>query len=210
MSTRKFITISIGDVFGRLTVLSEAHRRGYSRYWLCQCSCGSAPKEIYQGNLGMPTKSCGCLVKEINAKKNLARSIHGKSHTPEYGVWLMMRGRCFNPNNSDVYKEYKDRAPPKAWDDFEIFFADMGPRPSPKHSIERVDNNKPYGPENCIWATRKVQNRNSNNNVNVEYQGRTQCIAAWAEEYNMKYSTLYRRLVTKNWPIEKALTKGVQ
>lgn len=206
MSTRKSITP--GDVFGRLTVLSEAPRRGYKRYWICQCSCGSSPKEIYHNHLAMLTKSCGCLRRETAAVTGKNRAVHDKSSTSEYQAWRCMWQRCTDPNGLQ-YLSYKDRAPPERWRDFRVFFKDMGPRPSLDCSIERVDNSKSYGPDNCVWATSKEQARNTKNNVNIEYQGRIQCIAAWAEEYGMKYSTLYDRLVARNLPIEKALNTKV-
>lgn len=208
MSTRKSITISIGDVFGRLTVLSEAPRRAGYRYWLCQCICGSPPKEIRQNSLGMQTKSCGCLGQEVRAANGSKNRTHGRSKTLEYGVWNTMWQRCTNPNNP-YYELYKDKVPPASWKSFETFFADMGPRPSASHSIERVDNDKPYGPENCVWATLKEQSRNKSTNVNIEYQGRINCMSAWAEEFNLSTGTLWSRLRIAGWPIEKALTTKV-
>ena len=205
MSTRDLITISIGDVFGRLTVVAEAPRKLSWRYWLCQCSCGSPPKEVKQHEIGKKVKSCGCLRGEGGKNK---WQTHGKTGTAEHRIWKAMLSRCCNPNNIG-YEDYRHRAPPEVWHDFEVFLADMGPRPSPKHSIERLDNSKPYGPDNCLWATSKEQARNSSHNINIEYRGRSQCIAAWAEEYGMKYSTLYCRLATRKWPIEKALNTKV-
>ena len=209
MSTRKSITP--GDVFGRLTVLSEAPRRGYSRYWLCQCSCGSLPKEIRYGSLGASSKSCGCLARELAAKRAVQsfklNTTHGKVRTPEYAVWHSMWQRCTNLKNAK-YESYKDRAPPEKWRAFQVFFADMGPRPSAKHSIERVDNDKPYGPDNCVWATSKDQSRNKSTNVKIEYQGRTKCVTAWAEEFKIKRTTLDSRLKA-GWSIEKALNTKV-
>ena len=209
MSTRKFITISIGDVFGRLTVVAEAPQRGYRRYWLCQCSCGSPAKEVRGSHLSFAqVKSCGCLVKELSAKSAVhtgkLNTTHGKSKTKEYRIWNGMWQRCTNPNQMS-YQDYKNRTPPDAWKDFEVFLTDMRPRPSSKHSIERVDNDKPYGPDNCVWATIEKQSHNRSSNVNIEYQGRSQCIAAWAEEYGIAYRTMYYRLVTRKWSIEKAL-----
>lgn len=205
MSTRKFITP--GDVFGRLTVLSEAPRRKHYRYWLCQCICGSPPKEIQQCHLGASSNSCGCLRKEVGAANGRKSLIHGKHNTPEYQVWRDMWQRCTNAKNTG-YKRYKDRTPPDEWKDFQVFLADMGPRPSPKHSIERLDNDKPYGPANCLWATRKQQSRNTSTNINIEYQGRTLCIAAWAEEFKVKRATLDYRLKA-GWSIDQALTTKV-
>lgn len=209
MSARNLITP--GDVFGRLTVLSEAPRRKHGRYWLCQCSCGSPPKEIGHYGLCKSTKSCGCLARELSAKRAVQsfklNTAQGKSKTTEYRIWNGMWQRCTNPNDIG-YKRYKDRAPPERWRSLEVFLSDMGARPSPKHSIERIDNDKPYGPDNCVWATSKEQNRNSSHNVNIEYQGRSQCVSAWAEEFNMARAALRSRL-NRGWPIDKALNTKV-
>lgn len=200
-------TVAPGEIFGRLTVLSEAPRRKHFRYWLCQCSCGSPPKEIRHNSLGELTKSCGCLRAERAQTTGRKNSTHGRARTPEYIAWNNMWGRCTNPNDIG-YLDYKDRLPPAIWRDFQTFFDDMGPRPSPKHSLERVDNSKPYGPSNCVWATLKEQNRNKSTNVNIEYQGRLNCIASWAEEFNMKPKLLGKRLKA-GWPIDKALNTKV-
>lgn len=200
-------TAAVGEIFGRLTVISEAPRRGYEKYWLCQCICGSPPKEIRSVSLGKGTKSCGCLAGENRKALSEANTTHGKSKTPEYKTWELMWYRCTNPNNPD-YEDYKNRKPPTRWRDFSIFLSDMGLKPTARHSIERVDNALPYGPDNCVWATPKEQSRNrSEFNRNIEYQGRVQCIAAWAEELGMQYETLLYRF-NAGWPVEKAFTKG--
>ena len=201
-------TVAPGEIFGRLTVLSEAPRRKHGRYWLCQCSCGSPPKEIHHYHLGVASNSCGCLRKETSSATGKHQIAQGKSSSPEYRVWYNMWKRCTDPKNIR-YLGYKDRAPPEIWGDFHVFFDDMGARPSPKHSIERVDNSKPYGPDNCIWATNKEQARNTNTNLNIAYQGDVKCLSAWAEEYNIKAPTLRARLV-RGWSIEKALTTKVR
>lgn len=206
MSIRNSITI--GQAFSRLTVIAEAPRRKHQRYWLCQCSCGSLPKEIRQDSLGSAVKSCGCLRKEV-ASNSAARTgklnkTHGKSRTPEYRIWDGMWQRCTNPRNAS-YESYKERTPPKEWLSFEVFIADMGLRPSPKHSIERVNNYLSYGPDNCKWVEAKEQLRNTSANVNLTYNGKTQCLAAWVEELGISYGTLHYRLKV-GWPIEKALT----
>jgi hypothetical protein len=80
---------------------------------------------------------------------------------PEFNVWCKMRNRCANPSNPD-YKNYGARgiAVCDRWQDFAAFFSDMGPRPTAAHTLERLNNDIGYGPENCEWATRKVQANN--------------------------------------------------
>lgn len=91
---------------------------------------------------------------------------------------------------------------------FEDFYADMGPRPSKKHSIERIDNNKHYSPENCRWSTRKEQNRNRRNNRLLTYKGETLSMVEWSERLNISYEVLACRMFY-NWPVERALTEPV-
>ena len=88
---------------------------------------------------------------------------------------------------------------------FENFIADMGRRPSKEHTLERLDNNSGYAPENCVWATRIDQARNKRNNLNIEMNGRTQCLAAWCEELDLYYDTVHARLYASGWSPEKAL-----
>lgn len=148
--------------FGRLTVVEEVtpsiSPSGYkSVRWLCTCSCGSGKEvlvttaHLRSGN----TKSCGCLHKE-------KVSNHNKSGTPEHNTWRNIKARCYNKNNED-YPDYGGRGIKMCsrWlDSFENFFEDMGPRPSNKHSIERIDVNEGYSCVNCKWIENKNQARN--------------------------------------------------
>jgi hypothetical protein len=94
------------------------------------------------------------------------------------------------------------------WNDFATFYADMGPRPTPQHTLERLHNEKGYTPENCIWATQATQNSNKRSNVILIYQGRTQCATAWAREYHIHPLTFLWR-IRQGWPIEEALSRPV-
>lgn len=159
----------IGERFGRLIVVSEAPRRPKTlsgqnpRYWLCRCDCG-VENQVTTGCLRSGnTVSCGCWGREARAA---ARTKHGytrlgKKRPPEYFVWRAMRERCRQPKNQD-YRYYGGRGISicKRWDDFALFLEDMGPRPSPTHSIDRIDTNGNYEPSNCRWATPTEQRRN--------------------------------------------------
>jgi hypothetical protein len=125
---------------------------------------------------------------------------------PERSVWRGMKSRCFNPNEKS-YKNYGGRGVTvcERWEDFNNFYEDMGPRPSDKHSIDRIDNDGDYCLENCRWATRVEQNRNCRSNRLWVYQGKKQTISMWAEDTGLSYDTLYRRW-TLGWEIERILT----
>lgn len=138
-----------GKVFGLLTVIEQAKRTTGTR-WLCKCECGNF-KVFFAANIkrGL-SRSCGCLSKKIKAE---ARTKHGKSKSSEYIAWSNAKGRCNNPNDNR-YDHYGARGITfdKAWDDFEVFLADMGPKPSSKHTLERIDVDQGYTASNCKWV----------------------------------------------------------
>jgi hypothetical protein len=148
----------IGERFGRLTVLSRYTKKLKPTKWNCICDCG-VEKAYYAANLkrGL-SRSCGCLRKEEAAQ---ARRKHGLVGTPEYYAWSKAIQRCTNPKDSR-YNNYGARGITvcEEWLDFRNFIADMGKRPSDDHSIDRIDNDKGYYPNNCRWATRSQQIRN--------------------------------------------------
>ena len=154
-----------GQVFGRLTVIQEGTKTASSGVrWVCSCSCGGEALVRRADLKAGKTVSCGCRNKE--AKK----STHGMRNSTEYSAWKLMWGRCTNPNN-DSFAAYKDKTPPDSWEKFENFFADMGPKPSTQHTLDREDSLLPYGPANCRWATPKEQARNRSNNLLVSLSG---------------------------------------
>ena len=146
-----------GMVFGRLTVMRRAGSDPHGQAtWHCRCACGMTTivvgGELRRGN----STSCGCYRRE-------APITHGASRTPEHNCWQNMKQRCSNPSRPD-YQHYggKGIRVCNRWlDSFENFLEDIGPRPSPKHSIDRIDSDGDYTPENCRWATKVVQVRES-------------------------------------------------
>lgn len=198
--------IPIGARFGRLTVLGESPQRSSTFVtWGCRCDCGMivlvAGVNLRNGH----TLSCGCLLAERNRE---IRTTHGLAASiPEYKTWLSMRGRCLNPNNRQ-YPNYAGRGIRicPEWDDFAVFYRDMGPKPTPVHSIDRIDNDGPYSPGNCRWATPTQQARNRRITRTLTFQGETRPIGEWAEIIGVSYDRLYSRL-EEGWTAERALTE---
>lgn len=137
------------------------------------------------------------------------KRFHGGTGTPEYEVWRGMKQRCYL-KSSPYYSFYGARGIKVCdrWlNSYPNFLKDVGRRPSDKHTLDRIDGNGNYEPTNVKWATRKEQSNNIRSNIHIEYDGRIQTIAEWADEYNMEYYNLYNRLCRYGWTVERALTE---
>lgn len=134
----------------------------------------------------------------------------GGKGSPTYRSWAAAKHRCQNKSCPD-YPSYGGRGIALAleWNDFKQFLSDMGERPEGT-TLDRIDNDKGYEPGNCRWLTHKEQCRNLRRNVEFEHNGKTQCIAAWAEEFSLSRGVLRKRLIVLEWPMEKALTTPVR
>jgi hypothetical protein len=201
------------ETFGRLTTIgpqfklpinSKGHRRDFQ---VCACVCGAVCMKLRSHLVRSETQSCGCLRKELGYKKHIA---HGESGTtPEYRSWGLMKDRCYNPSNK-AFHNYGGRGIKVCdrWSGpsgFQNFLEDMGRRPASDHSIDRIDVNGDYCPENCRWATRKEQCRNKRSNKLLTWEGKTQCMSQWADDFAISYVCLKSRL-RRGWLVEKALT----
>lgn len=138
------------------------------------------------------------------------RIYHGMNRSPEHIAWKAMKQRCYNKNFYQYY-DYGGRGI-KVCDkwlyNFQAFFNDMGYKPSLKHSLDRIDNNKDYSPDNCKWSTKVEQMNNTRDNIIITYKGKTQSLKMWSEETKINYNTLYTRIKRK-WPLEKVFTREV-
>lgn len=165
-----------GQKFGRLTVLSKAkNNKRDEPMWYCECECG-VTKEIPEHSLrGGNSRSCGCLRRKLVIERTLT---HGESKSAEHRTWTDMRSRCNNPKAPN-YKYYGARGIKVCdrWQKFENFLSDMGRRPGPEYSIDRIDNNGDYEPGNCRWATRSEQRNNTRSIRPVEFNGEIYSLA---------------------------------
>ena len=192
-------------IFGRLTIIRQAAKRPNTRhqFWYCRCVCGNTIIADIQNLKSGHTQSCGCLRRDTSKKLNLK---HGRTHSPEFISWACMRQRCRNKNNP-AFKDYGGRGiciDPR-WDTFQQFYTDMGPRPKPDYTLDRIDNEGPYSPENCRWAPMIVQVNNTRKNNFIMFAGRNQTLSQWAAELGIKRSTLWMRLYRCHWDVAKAL-----
>lgn len=184
--------------FGRLTARYPTNTLK-GRRWHCDCDCGGSTLVTTVVLTRGASKSCGCLRREQGAATGHAGARHGEGsngkETPEYRAWCQLRNRCTNPNHRQ-FPAYGGRGITvcERWQDYELFLADMGRRPSPHHSIDRRDNNRGYEPSNCRWATRLEQNRNTRSTRRVTVDGVTQSLSEWLEQTGVDRRTFYNRL----------------
>lgn len=190
-----------GEQFNRLTVVRRVGKKyGTQVLWECQCICGAVVGATTGSLRSGHTKSCGCLSIDRATK-------HGMHKSSEYLIWQQAKERCHNPKKTS-YSRYGARGiyMVDEWrNDFQRFFADMGVRPSSEHTLERVDNDGPYAPWNCIRVTKEAQYRNRRQTVWLEFGGETLCKKDWCRRYNLDEATFAARL-KRGWTLERALT----
>ena len=180
--------------------------------WLCRCDCGSvlcvSSSHLKSGH----TKSCGYYRTDLIIQQGHENATHGMKRTRLYRIWSGIKDRCCNPLSAK-YADYGGRGITvcEEWrDNFEAFrdwALSSGYREG--LSIDREDNDGDYCPENCRWATMVVQANNKRTNRELSFDGRTQNLKQWADEFGILPSTLRERL-SRGWSVEKALTTPVQ
>lgn len=194
-----------GQVFGRLTVLRRAEnttKKGTR--WYCQCECGNIKSILSDNLLNGSTRSCGCLSVESHTTHGFSR-VATKEEQGTYHVWESMRQRILNPNHK-AYKDYGGRGitiDPR-WNTFAGFLSDMGVRPA-GHSIDRIDNDGPYSPENCKWATRIEQASNMQKTRLVEYHGNKMTLSELSKITGINLSRLRHRYVVQGLSVEDSI-----
>lgn len=175
--------------YGRLFIVQKTKSIRGQTYYMCRCDCGNE-KEIRGAHIKHgATKSCGCL-------RHIGYTItHGMSQTDEFKIWAGILSRCTNPNRKS-YKDYGGRGikVSPSWETFENFYTDMGPRPSKKHSIDRIDVDSGYSSENCRWATSRQQNQNRRDSKRLTAFGHTFVLTEWARRINVSQPLLHRAM----------------
>jgi hypothetical protein len=197
----------LGHRYGRLLVKALHHQSTGcdpgAAYWLCQCDCGST-SVVSGGHLNSGrTLSCGCLATERLVERSTRHGHRGSYATPEYRIWSGIKTRCLNPKNN-AYRNYGGRGitlHPEWRDDFAAFLTYVGKRPSPQHTIDRIDNNRGYEPGNIKWATYKDQANNKRSSVKHTVNGETLTLQQWSERLGIGIDKLRYRIWKAGDPI---------
>ena len=204
----------VGQKFGRLTVIKYLYSKKHKPYWLCQCDCGNeyvaCSGALRDGN----TRSCGCLAKESFREMIKNNIKHGMSESKIYYIYKGMKQRCYNPTGTN-YKNYGGRGI-KVCDEwlgehgFENFYKwaiDNGYKdlPHKQCTIDRIDVNGNYEPNNCKWSNAVEQANNTRRNVNINFNGKTQTLTRWCRELDLSIGMVLSR-IHRGVKIEIALT----
>ena len=193
-----------GQRFGKLTVIEyKGSSKGTGSLWLCKCDCGNEKVITSRNLLNKTCKSCGCY-----SKDNPAHITHNLYYTRLHNIWIGMKSRCYNKNNKR-YNTYGARGIKVCdeWKDFLPFYnwamangynetMDRG-----ECTIDRIDINGDYSPDNCQFINIKKQQRNKTNTRYVNYKGKLYCLAELAEMLNLNYKYLWQKLKRGNWDI---------
>lgn len=201
-----------GSKFGRWTVIDEAEPKIVTgnrriRHWNCVCECGNR-RVVKEASLKKGvSKSCGCYHSDIMRNVGKQHITHGMSSTRLYAIYKHMLNRCYNKNDIR-YNHYggKGISVVEEWHNFETFMKwALSHGYTDKLSIDRIDVDKDYSPDNCRWTDAVTQANNKSVNRNITFDDETHTIAEWARIKNMPYKKLWKRF-NLGWSVERALT----
>jgi hypothetical protein len=201
----------VGKRFGRLVVIGRADDIDPGRpRWLCRCDCGN--ERVVRGislRKG-DTKSCGCIQKERMKLLSESHITHGKSKTRLYRIWFNIKCRCYKSSFPD-YARYGGRGIKVCdeWkDNFQAFYDWSTSNGYLENlTIDRIDNDGDYSPQNCRWVNTEVQNNNTRRNYYITLNGETLTLSQWAKKCGINRNTLYSRITKYGWSVERALTE---
>lgn len=192
----------IGKTYGNYTIKAVGKKPGSYKYMaICDCACGKTDLIVrLDGVYSGKQRSCGCLHLKSVTKHSLYKH-------PLYRKWAAMMGRCYNKNDSR-YADYGGRYISVAaeWHDVARFIQDLEPIYKPGLELDREDVNGNYDKGNCRFITKAEQQRNKRSNIKLTFNGKTQCLAQWAEEIGIPSSALYWRMSVAHWTVEETLT----
>ena len=204
-----------GRRFGRLSVIGLDYiDSAKNTRWYCKCDCGNSVSVRSHGLVSGGTKSCGCYKREVACfVSRKSNTVHGLTNKHKlYGVWKNIRQRCTNPNNPS-YKNYGGRgiSMSEEWDEYPIFLEwAMENGYKEGLTIERIDNDGDYSPDNCTFVDNVKQQRNRRKTIMLTYRGETRALSEWCEQFGLKLKTCYGRMHYYGWsdPHEILFGKG--
>ena len=196
------LEITQGTRFNQLIVISETSPKHKNRRFLCRCDCGNEVTVYLDRLRHSLTQSCGCYQRQ---RARESQTAHGMRRSSSYNSWSGMVARCKNPNHP-AFDSYGERGIKVCdrWLKFENFYADMGEKPD-NHSLDRIDNNGSYCPENCKWSTVKEQNNNKRSNRLLTADGMTLNLAQWEVKQGLTKGALSNRL-NRGWTLERVIS----
>lgn len=215
----KYITPELPWQKNKLIVIGELPPNGkHGRLYQCVCLCGKPTITRVERVFTNGTKSCGCLSRIVALEVHTKHGECGSGSkawmkaTPEYKAWKAMLRRAgpTSSANVEIREYYANRGITvcKRWLTYRLFLLDMGRKPTSKHTLDRIDNNKGYFPGNCRWATMAEQCRNTSRNINITFSGQTKCLKDWATELGIECATLKYRL--RHYPIDVAFLTPIR